>query len=219
MSCYKEVECDAAFWRLMIIHHQVGIDMIRAYNNTALDPTLMVFLRGIEGALQANGARMLSWLKGSSAIAGYRNHALETPARCKPTTSLDYYAATNPCRPHAGEAACSGIACSEIDLLMLRVRKVWPCAQEFMRDMVHHHDMGVAICTAKQRHAVLDPLTQTQIWTTVQFMKKNIVDMVAFLESACAYNFTSPLLHGRGNEAFARLPPVRSISTSHGISK
>jgi uncharacterized protein (DUF305 family) len=211
MSCRDDVTCDAAFWRLMIIHHQVGIDMIHAYTNSALDPTFQVFLRTIASALDANGARMLSWLRGSTAVMGYRNHSLEKPAICRPTTSLDYYAATNPCRPHATMETCN-IPCREIDLLMMRVRKHWPCAKAFIEDMVTHHDMGVAICTAKQSHGILDPLTQTQIWTTIQFMKKNVVDMVAFLENACAYQFISPLLYGRGNEAFARLPVTKRLT-------
>lgn len=188
-TCSYDVTCDKAFWLQMIQHHHVGIQLLKKLQNKQDDPSLLLFTRTVSWALEQNAHRMLLFLKGKTDLMKtYANEPFQPSCQ---STVFDYYT-----QPVCGPVKPCPISCREDLRDPEKANNItWSCVQDFFAILIEHHLQGIQMCETKSKSSP-NPLVQSEIHQIIPFLKKNILDMTAFMKQHCAYTFTSPLLRG-----------------------
>lgn len=189
MACQgTDLTCDRSFWKVMITHHQIGIDLLtRFLQSRQADPSLAPLLRNMQRTFEQNAHQMIFALKGKSDLMVIS--APEPSVSCQPRTSLEYY--TNPvCGP---VPECTPQCRKDLQDPEQAKHIAWKCTQEFLSILVEHQAQGIAWCEAK-RKLTSRPFVLASIYDMIAFMKKNMFDLLALLKQHCTYVHYSPLL-------------------------
>lgn len=193
-TCGVDITCDNTFWYLMIQHHQVGVELLSRLGKEQNDPAILLFCRNIAWTLQQNAHQMLLWLKGNTDLL--QNYSTDIPAKpCVPSSLIDFYTQSQ-CGP---VLECPPTCKEELRDPALAKDIQWSCVREFFAILIEHHRQGIQLCEAKVKQSP-SPLVHSQVYQIIPFLKKNILDMNAYMKQHCAYTYRSPLLQGNKKE-------------------